>query len=256
MSAPHGSVAAATLRASGGLRADGSPDPCPPRRDRDEPGFERWVARRTEQLDPLMAVRGLVFALLAVFQLSQPDLSDGWSRALSVAVWVIWGVFVADFVVNLALAPSRTRYLRRNWLAVLMLAVPALRVLRLGALLRLGRALPAARVLSTSYRARGVARSLLRSRTSYLAALAAVMTLAIAQLAWLAERGERTFETFGDALLWSAIVVVGMQGSPDPQTHLGKLVMLAGFAVGLVLIASLAGVVGTYLLEERREREG
>ena len=46
-----------------------------------------------------------------------------------------------------------------------------------------------------------------------------------------------------------------MQGDPVPASVGGRLVMLACFGVGLVLIASLAGTVGAYLLEERRERQ-
>ena len=201
-----------------------------------------------------MAFLGIVFALLAAFQLADPRLSSGWATALDIGTLTIWGMFVLDFGAKLLAAPSATRFLRRNWLAVVMLAVPALRLLRFGALLRLGRALPAARVVSTSYRATGVARQLLRSRTSFLAGVVAVVTLAVAELAWLVERDHGTFPGFGDALLWAATTVIAMQGDPVPTSMVGRLIMLAGFAVGLVLVATLAGTVGAYLLEERRER--
>lgn len=247
----------AMLRVSGGARGDGGRSTRaarPPRSARDEAGYERWLAETTERLDPVMALLGVVFLLLAAFELADPGLSRFWERALAIATWAIWAVFVVDFAAKLVAAPSTTRFLRRHWLAVLMLLVPALRILRFGALLRVGRALPAARVFSTSYRATGVARGLLGSRTAYLAASAAVMTLALAQLAWLAERGRSTFDSFGDSLLWSASTVLAMQGDPIPESAAGRLVMLAGFAVGLVLIAALAGTVGAYLLEDRRER--
>lgn len=226
----------------------------PPRRDDDEAAFEVWLARQTVRLDPLMAYLGLVFALLVAFQLSEPELSGPWERALDITMWVIWGIFVADFVAKLITAPRPLRFVRRHWLTVLMLLVPTLRLLRFGALLRIGRALPAARVLSSSYRATGVARQLLSSRTAFLAAVASVATLAVAQLGWLAERGHDTFSGFGDALIWSATAVIALQGDPNPATPLGRLAMLAGFVVGLILVAALAGTVGAYLLEERRER--
>ena len=255
---PRGAAgASATLRLSGGTRAHAAPGGTPPRPGRaarDEAGYERWLADVTERLDPFMAFLGIVFALLALFELADPGLSRSWSRVLAVTTWVIWGVFVVDFLAKIVAAPSAPRFLRRHWLAVLMLLVPTLRVLRFGALLRLGRALPAARVVSTSYRAAGVARQLFRSRTGYLAATAAVATLAVAELAWLAERGKGTFGSFGDALLWAASTVVAMQGDPVPETAAGRIVMIVGFGVGLVLIATLAGTVGAYLLEDRRER--
>ncbi|MDP8968814.1 MAG: hypothetical protein M3N04_09460 [Actinomycetota bacterium] len=255
---PPDTLTRAALTRSGGFCSpedDRAGRPCrPARRERDEAGYERWLARQTERLDPLMAFLGIIFTLLTAFQLADPQLSAGWSRGLDGAMWALWGAFVVDFLAKLLVAPSATRFLRRHWLAVLMLLIPTLRLLRFGALLRIGRALPAARVVSSSYRATGVARQLLRSRASFLGAVAAVVTLAIAELAWLAERGHNTFETFGDALLWAAGAVIAAQGDPVPETVAAQLAMLAGFAVGLVLVATLAGTVGAYLLEERRER--
>lgn len=201
-----------------------------------------------------MAFLGIVFTLLVAFEFAEPGLTGGWARGVSAALWVLWGVFVVDFAAKLVAAPSAKRFLRRHWLSVAMLLVPTLRLLRFTALLRIGRALPAARVVSTSYRATGVARQLVRSRTSFLGAVAAVVTLAVAELAWLAERGHGTFDTFGDALLWSARTVLAAQSDPLPASALGQLLTLAGFAVALILVATLAGTIGAYLLEERNER--
>ena len=244
------------LRLSGGSCGDAPPDPAPrpPRRERDEPGYERWLARQTERLDPVMAFLGILFTLIVAFQLADPQLSEPWADGFDAAVWALWGVFVIDFLAKLVAAPSALRFLRRHWLTVVMLLVPTLRLLRFAALIRLGRGLPAARVVTTSYRAAGVARTLLRSRTSFLAAATAVATLAVAQLAWLTERGRDTFGTFGDALLWAAGAVVGSQGDPVPETGTGRLLMIGAFALGLVVVATLAGTVGAFLLEDQRER--
>ena len=253
---PPRRLAAAALARSGGGAAPADARTTPPRRREviDESGYERWLAVQTERWDPLMAWLGIVFALLAVFQLADPGLDPSWNRVLDVTTWAIWAVFVADFLAKLIAAPSAPRFLRTHWLAALMLLVPTLRVLRFGALMRLGRALPAARVVTTSYRATGVARTLLRSRSSYLAAVAGVVTLATAQLGWLVERPHGTFANFGDALIWAATSVIALQGDPVPTSAVGRLIMLVAFAVGLVLVATLAGTVGAYLLEERRER--
>lgn len=244
--ARSGGVSAAEARGARGRRP---PKGC------DERTFEAWLAEVTERFDPLMAFLGVVFALLAVFDVADPGLSPDWRLTLSVATWAIWAVFLVDYLARLVAAPSTLRFVRRHWLAALMLLVPTLRVLRFGALARLGRALPTARVVSSSYRATGVARQLLTSRAAYLGGLASIAVLAAAQLAWVFERSGETFATFGDALLWAAGCVLALQGDPVPLTVGGRLVMLAAFAVGLVLVASLAGTVGAYLLEGRRERE-
>jgi voltage-gated potassium channel len=55
--------------------------------------------------------------------------------------------FLAEFAVKFALATVKRTYLRRNWLDVLVLLVPFLRVLRLLRVLRATRALPLFRLL-------------------------------------------------------------------------------------------------------------
>lgn len=223
----------------------------------DEEAFERWLAEVTERLDPFMAWLGVVFALLVGYELAV-DVGGTTSTVLTATGWVLWAVFVLEFVVKLWLAPRRRRFLERHWLQALALLVPTLRVLRLMRLLRLGRALPAARILSSSYRSAGTARRLVRSRLGYLGGLGAVVTIAIAELAYLFERdhADGVFDSFGDAMLWAASVVIALQGDPLPRSLGAHLVMLAGFAFGLVIIASLAGTVGAFLIEARGEKEG
>ncbi|HVM18126.1 MAG TPA: ion transporter [Gaiellaceae bacterium] len=227
-----------------------------PRPDRhDEPALELWLERATERADPFMSWLGVVFALLVGYEVAVdvgPEAAE-WLRA---AGWAIWAVFLAEYLVKLWLAPSRRRYVRRNWFQALALLVPTLRVFRFLRLLRLGRALPAARVVTSSYRSVGTARRLFRSRLGYLGATAVVVAIAAAELAFLFERDHPrgVFATFGDALLWAFAAVLALQGDPVPHSVGGRIAMLAAFAFGLVVVASLAGAVGAYLVEERRER--
>lgn len=229
--------------------------PLPPRWERTESGFDDWVAAATERADPFMAWLGVVFALLVGFELAV-EVGPGAAAAIDLASWMIWGVFALEFAVQLWLAPARVGFLRRHWWRPLLLILPFLRVLSFLRLARVGRALPASRVISSSYRAVGTAKFLVRSRLSYLGAIAVVGAIAVGELIYVFERdaagGE--FATFGDAMLWSLATVIAMQADPVPETVGGRIVMLLGFLLALILIASLAGVVGSYLVDERRER--
>lgn len=221
---------------------------------RSESEFEVWLEEVTERADPFMSWLGLVFALLVGYELAV-ELAPRVAAVVTVAGWAIWGVFLLEFVAKLWVAPNRTRFVRRHWLQALMLVVPTLRILRFLRLLRLGRALPAARVVSSSYRTAGTARKLLRSRLGYLGAISVVVVIALAELVYLFEDGRAdTFASFGDALLWSATVVLALQGDPVPATAVARIAMLFGFAFGLVIVATLAGTVGAFLVDERRER--
>ncbi len=226
----------------------------PPPRSVGEEEWEEWARAAAERLDPFMAWLGALFALLVGYELVAEDLSSGTERALWIAGWAIWAVFLVEFALKLALAPRRLRFVRRHWLQALGLLLPTLRLLRLARLLRLGRALPAARVVSSSYRAAGTARRLAGSRLGYLGGVTAVVGIGVAELVHLLERGRPGFETFGDALLWSFSTVLALQADPVPESAAGRVVMLAGFLYGLVVVASLAGVIGAYLVDERRER--
>jgi hypothetical protein len=57
-----------------------------------------------------------------------------------------------------------------------------------------------------------------------------------------------------DGLVWTLSVVVGRQGDPVPATMPDRLVMVAGFAIGTVFIATPAGMIDSFLLENREER--
>ncbi len=223
------------------------------RNDRSEEDFESWAAELTERADPFMAWLGILFALMLGYELAVP-LGPTASRVLEVTTWTIWAIFLVEFAAKLWLAPRRMTFLRRHWLQAVALLVPTLRILSFFRLLRLGRALPAARVAASSYRTAGVARGLLRSRLAYLAALSTVAAIAVAEAAYVFERDVAggVFASFGDAVLWALSTVIGMHGDPVPVSVGGKLVMIAGFVFGLVVVASLAGTIGAFLLEHRR----
>ena len=223
--------------------------------DGDEDEAEERLERALERADPFMAWLGVLFALLVGYELAV-DLSEDAGEVLAIAGWVIWALFLTEFAAHLYLAPNRLRYVRRHWIRALAILVPTLRFLRFVRLLRLGRALPAARVVTSSYRIAGTARKLLSTRLAYLGALATVVAVAVAELAYLFERdaAQPAFTSFGDAVLWAFTVVVALQGDPTPTTAGARLVMLAGFAFGLVVVASLAGSIGAFLVDDRRER--
>lgn len=226
-----------------------------PPRGCSEAEYDGWLARLAERADPFMAWLGIVFALLVGYEVAV-ELSPRASRVLQAIGWAIWGVFLVEFSVRVWLAPRRGRYVVRHWPTVVGLLLPALRAFAFLRLLRLGRALPAARVVTSSYRATGTARRLMQSRLGYLGAVSSVVCVAVAELAYLFERDRGTFESFGDAVLWAFGVVVATQGDPLPQTVGGRLAMNAGFVFGLVVIASLAGTLGAFFVDDRRERAG
>lgn len=54
--------------------------------------------------------------------------------------------------------------------------------------------------------------------------------------------------------MWAFATVLALQGDPVPASAGARLLMLLGFAFGLVIVASLADTLRAFLIEGQRER--
>jgi hypothetical protein len=92
---------------------------------------------------PMIVLALAVLPLLAIELLYLDTASEQERTWLEVLCWVgfglIWLAFVIEFVVKIAIAESRMEYVRRNWLDIVIIVVPALRPLRATAVVRTSR---------------------------------------------------------------------------------------------------------------------
>ena len=95
---------------------------------------EALVAQVAASLDRAMVVLSIVWVALLVIELA----GGGLPPVLDAAVWVIWAIFVVDFVLEFSIAPDKTSYLRAHWVTALSLLLPAVRIVRALAALRSG----------------------------------------------------------------------------------------------------------------------
>lgn len=208
----------------------------------DDDARERWADVVATRLDGPMSALGLIFLLVVLGQTLAT--SDAVQSALAVAGWLLWAVFVAEFALRLWVAPSRGRFLRRNWWQLVFLAIPMLRFVRLVLVLRAARA---GRVASSAIRSSRSAGRVLSSRLAWLAAVSVILILSASQLLF----GFGVYDTYGDALHAAALATI--TGEPFArEAGLAKVldVVLAVWSVGV--FAALAGTLGAYFLEGRR----
>ena len=201
---------------------------------------ERIADAIADRLDVPMTAAGVVFLLLVVAEtVSAPTGAVG--TAFTIASWVLWAAFVAEFVLRMVIAPSTVGYLRRNWWQLVFLAVPFLRFLRA---LRAARAARIGRVVSSAVRSGRTAGRTLSSRLSTLAVVTLLVVLAASQL--LSETGD--YGSYADALHAAALATMAGEptGSEDGFTRLVEVVLI-GYSV--VVFAALAGTFGAFLLE-------
>ncbi len=220
------------------------------RRIRDRPEAEREILAEelARRLDLPMAALGIVFGLLVLAEtVIEPKGNVG--TAFQIASWVLVAVFVGEFGLRLYVAPSRLAFLKRNWLQLIFLVLPFLRIFRaLPGLRALGRA-RAGRIVSSAVRATRTAGRSFRGRIAWLGTVTVIVILASSQL--LYEYSD--VDSYGDALYRAAMATI--TGEPTTLSGIARImdVILAAFSV--VVFATLAGVVGAYLLEQRADEQ-
>ena len=205
------------------------------------------LARLEDALELPMLVLAFVWLALLV-----GELVWGARLAFEVIGTLIWAVFIVDFALEFFLAPKKSAYLRRNVLTAASLVVPALRLFRVFRAIRVlqvarvGRSLRLLRVVSSLNRGmRALGASLARRGFGYVIALTLLVTLAGAAGMYALEHDAgRGFQSYGEALWWTAMVMTTMGSQDWPQTLEGRvlcvILALYAFAVFGYVTAALA----------------
>ena len=175
----------------------------------------------------------------------------GAKNAAELVIDVVWALFGVDYLVRLALAPSRGQWFLHHLMDLAVIALPILRPLRLLRLVTL---------VNIMQRSAGTA---LRGRiTLYTAGSAALLIFTSALATLDAERNEpgSSIRTFGQALWWAltTITTIGY-GDTFPVSTEGRfiaaLLMIGGVALIGVVTATLASWIVSLVEEENAEQE-
>jgi voltage-gated potassium channel len=240
------------------------------------PGQEDLQASvRRERLSLLEQVKGaldgpMILLSAAWIALLVAELVVGLPRSLEVAVWVIWVIFVIDFLVEFTIAPLKLKYLRSQWLTVLSLVLPAFRIFRLAAGLRFLATLRFVRTVGLLRLVTSINRGLSSLRLTaarrgvpyVFAASALVLVVGGAGMAYFETSGSlsiagATRETssplqdYGDALWWTAYAMT--TGAPrEAATSEGKLLGWLLSLYGLVIFGYLTATLASHFVGRDR----
>jgi voltage-gated potassium channel len=199
---------------------------------------EERAERLACALDRPVTVAGIVFILVVLADTATPpdtDLATAWT----IITWVLWALFVVEFVARLVMARSTVGFLRRNWWQILFLLVPFLRFLR-----SFSRSARLARAGSSSVRSARTAAGRLGSRLAWLAALTVSVVLLGTNLLYELD----VVASMPDALHSAALATIAGEPIPDAQGwgRAVEIVLIMWSAVGF---AALAGAAGAFFLE-------
>lgn len=213
---------------------------------------ERWNV--LEELDDWlrlpMALLGLAWLLIVV-----AELLWGENRLLSLASMAVWIIFIAEFALRLMLAPDRWSFLKRNWLTVIALVVPALRFFRALAVLRAARALRGlrlVRIVGTANRSMNALRTTMKRRHfGYVVGMTLlVIVLGAAGMLSFEPAGEVEggFSTYGHALWWTAMLVTSIGSDFWPLTTEGRVLALLLSIYGLAVFGYITASFASFFV--------
>lgn len=202
------------------------------------------LLRQVEKtLEGPMVFLGFVWLALLVVELTQ-----GLTPVLEMLSLAIWAVFLVDFGIKLVIAPDKGLFFRRNWLTVISLIIPALRVVRVFRVVRVLRGLRSIRLVkilaSLNRGMRSLGKTMKRRGVAYvlLLTIAVLLAGAAGMLAFEREAGGLT--SYGQALWWTAMILITIGSEYWPLTPEGRalsfLLALYGFSIFGYITATLA----------------
>lgn len=209
----------------------------------DEPRVEAWE-RRT---DAALTVVGLTYLTVYAVQVLAFRGADPEWFALDVVLWVLWAIFVIDFLGRLAVARRKWRFVGRHPFDLLVVLAPFFRFLRLLRLVAVVSSL--ARVLRDDFRGRV---------GSYLVVSVSLIGFVAALAVYEVERDapEASITSFGEAVWWvlTTITTVGY-GDRYPVTTEGRLVAAGLMLGGIAILGTVTAAIATWFLEQVGARD-
>ncbi|HET7897601.1 MAG TPA: potassium channel family protein, partial [Flavisolibacter sp.] len=194
----------------------------------------------TRLLEAPMIFLGFVWLALLVIELVW-----GLNKPLQYLSYIIWGIFIIDFLFKFVLAPAKLRFLKVNWLTAISLLIPALRVFRLLRILRLLRGLRLIKIVASLNRSmKSLGATMQRRGFAYVMALTLLVTFGGAAGMYAIEKGNQGFENYGMALWFTAMRIITAGSDYWPQTPEGRgltfILALFGYAIFGYVTATLA----------------
>lgn len=251
-----------------------------PLENREELDRERWeLLRQIHRLmeKPLIALSFIWLALLVL------DLTAGLSFWLLLLFYLIWAIFAVDFAIRFIIAPAKIGYLRANWLTAVSLLLPTFRVvrvlqifrsLRMLRLIRTVRSVSFLRLVTSANRGIRSLQSVFGHRGFgfVITVTLLVIVLSATGMRYLESPDALTaagyqgevdggagFESYGEALWWTATVITTIGPEYWPRTLEGRTLAFLLFVYAFAIFGYITATIASYFVSQdvrRQERRG
>ncbi|MEO6406292.1 MAG: ion transporter [Ferruginibacter sp.] len=205
-------------------------------------------------LEGPMIFLGFVWLVLLVIELIW-----GLSKPLEYTSLTIWFIFIIDFFIKFILSPDKIIFLKKNWLTVISLLIPALRVFRIFRFVRLLRGLRGIRlvriVTSLNRSMKSLGATMQRRAFGYVSALTFIITFAGAAGMYALENPHRGFDSYGMALWWTAMRVITAGNEFNPTTPEGRGLAFLLAVFGYTIFGYVTATFATFFIGRDAEEE-
>ncbi len=211
---------------------------------------QRALEQLDEWLDGPMLVLSVVWLGLVLYELGY-----GISPVLELVGVAIWIIFIAEFFLRFTLAPVKRDFLKSNWLTVVALLVPALRLFRVLRIFRAARALRGVRlvrIVGTANRSMTTLKVALRRRRFGYVATMTMLVLVLGAAGMLsfepASEVEAGFTSYGDALWWTAMLLTTIGSQYWPASVEARILALLISVYGLAVFGYITASFASYFV--------
>ncbi len=225
----------------------------------------RQVVTRSSFIRALPAKldRPMLFLSFVWFLVIITELVAGTTPLLLTIGTVLWALFVVYFGLRLAIAPNRAVFLKRNWLVVLAILVPVLRLFPFLQTLPLARALTATfgiqviwMFASADQGLRSLRRTMGRRGTGYALTFTAVVILAGAAGMLHFENGSadpQGIHSYPKALWWAAMQITNIGSGYRPVSVGGQILCLGISIFAVAIFGYLTAVFAAFFIGKDAE---
>jgi voltage-gated potassium channel len=185
------------------------------------------------------------------------ELTVGLSPILETLSFTIWLIFVFDYAIRFFLAPQKMLFIKHNWLILIALLIPPMRIFRALYFFRFARATRSValiKIFSSIRRGMQVLGATLgRSGFGYILSLTLIVVL-------LGSAGIYTFEkqyfkNYGEALWWTSMIMTTMGSDMWPKTPEGRILCLGLSIYAFAIFGYITAIVASFLIKKEKKQE-
>jgi voltage-gated potassium channel len=212
-----------------------------------------------DRLEMPMVVLGFAWLVLLII-----EFVHGLSPLLEWLSAGIWAIFIFDFLLKFFLAPEKWAYLKHNWLMLIALLVPALRIFRVAravSLLRAARAtrsLRLVKVLTSLNRGLSALGDTMNRRGfGYVLATTVLVTFTGAAGMYAFENNPdnpRALNDYGTALWWTAMIMTTMGSAFWPESAEGRVLCLLLSVYAFTVFGYVTATLASFFVGRDNER--